>query len=199
MTAPPYIRFYVTDYLADTQELTCLQHGAYMLLIMAIWRAGGRLPRDDAKLAAITRLTLGQWDEMRAVILAYFVRERRWITHKRVSKEIGHYEDISRTRSDAGKSGGYKKHNKNKRKTEANATMESSNSYHNQTPYGEPKEGSPKGGREASVSPLDGEPAPAPVLVFDADADERAAAERAAVGEQMRDLARSLGKGRSRA
>ena len=61
MSAPPFMPLYVGDYLADTTHLTCTEHGAYMLLLMSMWRNGGSLPSDDKSLARHARCTKGQW------------------------------------------------------------------------------------------------------------------------------------------
>ena len=57
----PAFPLWTDAYLADTTELTTQEHGAYFLLLIAMWRAGGYVPDDDAKLARFTRLTIRQW------------------------------------------------------------------------------------------------------------------------------------------
>ena len=79
---------YVADYLADTTRLTTVQHGAYLLLIMAYWRAGEALTDDDEDLSSITRLSLKDWQKIRAKIAAFFaVEDGRW-SHGRIEAEI---------------------------------------------------------------------------------------------------------------
>ncbi len=81
MSAPPFMPLYVGDYLADTTHLTVTEHGAYMLLLMSMWRNGGSLPNDDKALARHARCTRGQWDRMRPVLIEFFEATDRTITH----------------------------------------------------------------------------------------------------------------------
>lgn len=93
---------YIADYLADTSHLSTVEHGAYMLLIMHYWRNGG-LPDDDAKLARIARLTLGEWQDIRDTMATLF--ERGW-RHKRVELELADAARKSELGSEAGKASG---------------------------------------------------------------------------------------------
>lgn len=114
MSAPPYMKLYVGDYLGDTHHLGALEHGAYLLLLMAMWRAGGSLPANDANLAKLARCTPDQWADVRGVVLAFFRRSRARLTHKRLTEELGKYESTSGKRSEAGKRGRSEKPNENK-------------------------------------------------------------------------------------
>lgn len=89
---------YVGDYLADTRHLTTEEHGAYFLLILHYWRAGG-LPNDDARLARIAGLTPEAWGASRNTIAAFFGEEWK---HKRIEKELTEAERLS----DRGRAGG---------------------------------------------------------------------------------------------
>jgi hypothetical protein len=82
MTTAPYMRLYIGDYLADTIHLSRGEHGAYLLLLMAMWRAGGKLPAQDAKLAKIAKCTPKEWVGMRETLLAFFQRRGGTISHK---------------------------------------------------------------------------------------------------------------------
>ena len=132
MSAPPYMKLYVADYLADTLSLTRDQHGAYMLLLMAMWRASGKLPAADANLAAITKSTAKEWAALKPVILPFFTVKRGVVTHKRVAQELAGYETTSRKRSEAAKRGIEKKAKGNSDKAEAFAQQKKSKSTHNQ-------------------------------------------------------------------
>ena len=69
----PYMRFYVSDYLGDTQHLTTIEHGAYFLLLIALWNApDNTLPNDDKMLARYARMTNGQWRKVAPVLMPLF-------------------------------------------------------------------------------------------------------------------------------
>ena len=82
-----WMPLYIGDYLAGTSTLTTELHGAYLLLIMHYWMVGPP-PDDDARLAAITRMTADAWSNARAVLEEFFiVSDGRWL-HKRVEQEL---------------------------------------------------------------------------------------------------------------
>lgn len=101
----PYMAFYVDDYLSATTRLTCEEHGAYLLILIAMWKDGGSLPCDDVALSRIAHLQLPRWKKIRANIMPFFVNSGAVLTHKRVSREIEKARSISHERSVAGKMG----------------------------------------------------------------------------------------------
>jgi len=116
MSAPPYMPLYVGDYLADTTHLDGVESGAYLHLLMAMWRAGGKLPANDDKLAKLTKLTPKQWAAVKPAVLEFFTRRGASISHGRLSKELAKYHDKSVRLSEAGKRGQVQKRNKNNAK-----------------------------------------------------------------------------------
>jgi uncharacterized protein YdaU (DUF1376 family) len=86
----PWMPLYVGNYIADTQHLTTLEHGAYMLLLMHYWTHGG-LPSDEKRLSLIAKLDLKTWRKVRTVLAAFF--DPDW-KHKRVDEELAKASDI---------------------------------------------------------------------------------------------------------
>lgn len=121
MSAPPYMKLYVADYLGDTHHLGALEHGAYVLLLMGMWRAGGSLPAADANLSRLARCTPDEWEAIKGVVLPFFKRARGKLTHKRITAEMAKYETVSRHRSEAGKAGAAKKAQRDNELAQANA------------------------------------------------------------------------------
>jgi uncharacterized protein YdaU (DUF1376 family) len=96
--------FYIGDYLADTAHLTTREHGAYLLLIMAAWNAGGRLPKDPKILATIAKCDSRSWLEVGPKVLPFFHASRSAIIHKRIMAEILKATEAYENRCRAGKS-----------------------------------------------------------------------------------------------
>ncbi len=113
MSSPPYMKLYIADYLAETTHLSVEGHGAYLLLIMAMWRAGGKLPYDDVRLAKIARCTSDQWASMRDEVLEFFKVNGGVIRHKRVTEEIAKYDAVILASKRAGKASASKRASKN--------------------------------------------------------------------------------------
>lgn len=87
MASLPYMPLYVADYLADTTHLTVTEHGAYLLLIMSLWR-NETLPDDDKILARHARCTSGQWARMRPVLIPFFEVADGVLWHGRVRHDL---------------------------------------------------------------------------------------------------------------
>lgn len=102
MTAAPYMPLYVGDYLADTTHLTTFEHGAYLLILMAMWRGGGTLKNDARLLMKCARVRADKWPAVSRVVLPFFVVEGSEITHKRLAIEMHKYLDRVRKASLAG-------------------------------------------------------------------------------------------------
>lgn len=81
-----WMPLYIADYLADTNRLTTIQHGAYLLLIMDYWR-NGAIPDDDSILAQITKMQPGDWALIRASIVRFFTIYNGNLVHKRIENE----------------------------------------------------------------------------------------------------------------
>lgn len=85
----PAIPLFTDAYLGDTTHLTTIEHGAYLLLLMTMWRAGGSLPSEDRMLTRYTKLRLDQWRKMKPVIMEFFEEKDGKITQKRLTDELG--------------------------------------------------------------------------------------------------------------
>ena len=100
------MQLYVSDFVGDTLQLSTEQIGAYMLLLMAMWNAGGSLPDDDAKLARVARLSAKKWRAISADLLTFFEREDGEIGHRRLTRELRKAQVKSEARAAAGARGG---------------------------------------------------------------------------------------------
>lgn len=99
----PALPLWTDAYLADTGHLTTLEHGAYLLLLMTMWRNGGSLPNDDKRLARFARLTAGQWKRIKPTIMEFFTVEGDEIMQTRLTAEMGFVRQHSKKQSDRSK------------------------------------------------------------------------------------------------
>jgi uncharacterized protein YdaU (DUF1376 family) len=69
-------------------HLSCEQHGAYVLLMLAYYRIGQPLDDDNASLAGVVKLTPRKWLAMRPVLARFFQIKGGLWRHKRIDAEI---------------------------------------------------------------------------------------------------------------
>ena len=91
-------------YLGDTTHLTTIEHGAYLLLLIAMWRTPEkRLPSDERLLAKYARLTAGQWKRIGPVLMPFFEAKGGYITQSRLTDEAVAVRQLSQRQSDKAK------------------------------------------------------------------------------------------------
>lgn len=101
-----FMPLYTGDYLRDTRHLSVSEHGAYFLALTYCWDSKGPMPLDERKQFAIVGCRSG--DEMEAwrrVRDEFFVRMEDGWYQPRMQREVERSENISRSRSEAGKKG----------------------------------------------------------------------------------------------
>lgn len=151
MSNSPFMQLYVGDYMADTTLLTTEQHGAYLLLLMTMWRHDAKLPNDPRKLARIARTTVRKWPAIWDGIEGFFEVSDGVITNKRLTKEHQKAVTKSELRANAGSLGGKAKALKDKETPLAKATVLPQHSSESE-PYSKKEE--PKGSKKEGISEL---------------------------------------------
>ena len=124
-----WMPLYIGDYLADTASLSTLQHGAYMLLMMEIWR-NGPIQNNTRRLARVAKTDPQTWeDEIWPELQDFFTISDDHLDQKRLRAEREKAEEVSRKRSDAAA----KRHasKQSSCKTEANEVQKSCKTYAN--------------------------------------------------------------------
>jgi uncharacterized protein YdaU (DUF1376 family) len=87
-----WMPFYVGDYLRDTGDLSLEEHGAYSRLLLYMWGRDGRLPLEHARLARLVGAELVAWERIWPELERFFdvveADGRRWITQRRLEREL---------------------------------------------------------------------------------------------------------------
>ena len=101
-----WMPIYIGDYLADTTHLTTEQHGAYFLLLMSAWKMGGRLPIDEAQLAAICRMDIERFRLQSGLLLGFFSVIDGFLVQGRLKSEFDKASTIMERNHGNGAKGG---------------------------------------------------------------------------------------------
>ena len=131
MTDLPAMLLWTDAYLSDTTHLSTFEHGVYLLILMAMWRSGGRLPNNDERLARTARTTVDKWKRASVNIRPLLTEEGEWITQKRLSQELGFAKARRTGLAKAGSLGGIANSLKRKERIQASLTDRCSNHNHN--------------------------------------------------------------------
>lgn len=73
-------------YLADTTHLSTEEHGAYLLLLGAMWRRNGSVPDNDRDNARILGLTPAKWRQIKGRLAPLLIIDNGQITQKNLQK-----------------------------------------------------------------------------------------------------------------
>jgi uncharacterized protein YdaU (DUF1376 family) len=104
--ADVWMPFLIDRYLGDTTLLTTEQHGAYFLILLAMWKAGGTLPAGDVQLASAAKLTPARWRKMKPALSGFFRSDGNGgIYQKRLHAELERAKTNTSNKSTAGRKG----------------------------------------------------------------------------------------------
>ena len=101
------MRLYTDDYLRDTQHLSCVEHGVYLLLLMHCWNSNGPVPADEVKTASICKArSEPELAAMRLILREFFTPLADGWHNKRMDKIIEEDTRLRNVFSESGKRGG---------------------------------------------------------------------------------------------
>lgn len=104
MAEHPYLPLWTDAYLGDTTHLTTIEHGAYLLLLMVMWRSKTcSIPNDDKILARYTKTTTAQWRRLKPVLMDFFDEQDGYLVQGRLSDERNVVRQKSKSASDSAK------------------------------------------------------------------------------------------------
>lgn len=125
MSKAPSMPMYWDAYLADTTHLSTEEHGAYLLLLAAMWRRDGSVPDDDRDNARILGITLAKWRKIKARLsgtIKGFEVENGQISQEKLRKTWEKTQEKIDTNRSNGAKGGRPTRNKNKGLTKADGS-----------------------------------------------------------------------------
>lgn len=126
MSKAPAMPMYWDAYLADTTHLTTEEHGAYLLLLAAMWRRNGVLPDNDRDNARILGLTPSKWRKIKARLsetVSGFKADGNTVTQEKLQKTWKNTQEKINKNRENGAKGGRPKSSKNKDIAKANGSV----------------------------------------------------------------------------
>ncbi len=106
MAQLPYMPLYPDALIGDTMHLSVGEFGAYMLILVSMWSAGGSLPNDDKVLRRVSRVPPANWTRMRPTIMAMLTVDGDRVTQRRLRDEFEKAAGSRARRANAGRKGG---------------------------------------------------------------------------------------------
>lgn len=92
-----FMRWYVGEYLADTDHLNMEENGTYAHLLMKLWQRRGYLALDHEELARLCRMPTKRWEKVWQQIAGFFqIAERdgkQFISQRRLLYEFARAEE----------------------------------------------------------------------------------------------------------
>jgi len=122
MSKAPSMPMYWDAYLADTTHLTTEEHGAYLLLLGAMWRRDGSVPDSDADNARILGLSKPRWTKIKSRLSEFLTFDGERITQKKLQETWKNTQEKIAVNRANGAKGGRAKASNNKDLDLANAT-----------------------------------------------------------------------------
>ena len=161
-----------SSYIADTGHLSLPHHGAYLLILMTMWRASGWIPDDEHVLANICKVSVKKWRALSPILRPLLLQSDGKLSQKRLLRELERTCMLTAKRSASGVKGGIAKSLKTKKAGLANATAlpddslggrqnNASGDYTlSSSPTGSKEEVTKKGSSRGSALPGDWQPSP---------------------------------------
>lgn len=111
-------------FIADTTHLDAEQTGAYLMLLMSLWRSpDAKLPMDDKKLCRMARVAPRRWPSVWSVIADFFTVNGEFVEQKRVSSDRVKVREKMNANRANGERGGRPKVLKNNEPHKANGSV----------------------------------------------------------------------------
>lgn len=104
---------YWDAYIADTTHLTIEEHGAYLLLLGAMWRRNGWVPDDDKDNARILGISTAKWRRIKARLSGFLTFENGEISQKNLRKIWENTQEKIQKNRENGSKGGRPRSSKN--------------------------------------------------------------------------------------
>ena len=121
MKSPNGMMLWTDAYLADTGHLSTLEHGAYLLILISMWRNGGTLPDDDCLLRKCSKVPAAHWGRIAPTIRKFLSKnDNGTLSQKRLKTEFERTAKVTMQRSHAGQLGSIAKSLKTNEPQQAN-------------------------------------------------------------------------------
>lgn len=105
MSKLPSMPFLVDAYVADTTHLSLEEHGAYLLLLFAMWRRDGYIEDNDRDNARMLGVGPRVWQRLKPRLMPFFTVMGGRITQDNLQKQWNYARENSLRQSEKGKAG----------------------------------------------------------------------------------------------